>query len=901
MVTVGQTVSHYRILEKLGGGGMGVVYKAEDTKLGRLIALKVLLSERVTNPNRKRRFMQEARAASALNHPNIVTIHDIDEVNGVHFIAMEYVQGKTLDRLITQRGLPLNEALKYAVQMATALAKAHSAGIVHRDLKPTNVMVTHEGLVKILDFGLAKLTEAATPGEVEPVTMEAITEEGAIVGSVGYMSPEQAEGKPVDTRSDIFSFGLVLYEMLTGQRGFLGDTKVSTIAAILRDEPRPVTQVVRDLPLEVERIVRRCLRKDPAHRFQHMDDLKVAIEELQEESDSQAPGRAGAGVKRLTSPEQVALPWWAPTVGRLRSLREHRFIALAAALALIIGTEIAYRHLRPGANAPPLPVKVVPFTTFTGHEEFARFSPDGNQIAFQWDGEKEDNPDIYVKVIGTESVLRLTTNPGADRVPVWSPDGRYIAFHRHAGEEDGIYVIPALGGPERRLHSPRVEDLWEQEFLDWSPDGKHLAYVDRRPGQQGLSIFVLAIDNLDDKRALTSPPNPSVIDTRPRFSPDGKTLAFVRRFGTSAATDIYTIPVAGGEPQRLTFDKVWVYGLDWTPDLAYILFSSERLGGMRLWKVPTFGGEPEPLSVGQGGAMWPSLSRDGHRLAYTQWSGDTNIWQYAIPPASARGMPPTKLIASTQMDVAQQFSPDGKRIVFASTRSGSSEIWVCDSDGSKPRQLTFFGGPMAGSPRWSPDGRQIAFDAVPEGHDDIFVVNSEGGQPRRLTTDTSNDYVPSWSRDGRWIYFASDRTGACEVWKMPAGGGPAVQVTKQRGFAASESLDGKTLYYAKGLDVPGLWKVPVEGGEETPVLPQLGTGYWGYWAAVENGIYFYDINTKAIEFFSFATRKIIEIAKPGKCPIGFPGFSISPDNRWILVAQEDQNVSDIMLVENFRY
>jgi predicted Ser/Thr protein kinase len=292
---VGKTTSHYRILEKLGGGGMGVVYKAEDTVLGRLVALKFLPEELAQDHKFLERFQREARAASALNHPNIIVIHDIDEAEGVHFIAMEYVAGKTLDRLIARRGLRVNEALKYAVQMAAALAKAHAVGIVHRDLKPTNVMVTEDGLVKVLDFGLAKLTEAAPAADAETVaTMEPRTEEGAIIGTVGYMSPEQAEGKPVDARSDIFSFGSVLYEMLTGQRAFQGETKASTIAAILRDEPKALSQVVEGLPREIERVVKRCLRKDREHRFQTMADLKVALEELKQESDSGELAEAAA-------------------------------------------------------------------------------------------------------------------------------------------------------------------------------------------------------------------------------------------------------------------------------------------------------------------------------------------------------------------------------------------------------------------------------------------------------------------------------------------------------------------------------------------------------------------------------------------------------------------------------
>ena len=283
---VGRNVSHYRILEKLGQGGMGVVYKALDTHLDRLVAIKVLPPERVADADRKRRFVQEAKAASALNHSNIVTIHDIDSADGIDFISMELVAGKTLDKWIPRHGLRLNEALKYSVQIADALAAAHSAGIVHRDLKPGNVMATEQGLVKVLDFGLAKLTEPSAPGENEATrTLKPTTEEGSIVGTVSYMSPEQAEGKKIDTRSDIFSFGSLLYEMVTGRRAFQADSPVATLSAILREEPKPASQVVEGLPRELERVIGRCLRKNPERRFQAMPDLKVALEELKEESD----------------------------------------------------------------------------------------------------------------------------------------------------------------------------------------------------------------------------------------------------------------------------------------------------------------------------------------------------------------------------------------------------------------------------------------------------------------------------------------------------------------------------------------------------------------------------------------------------------------------------------------
>src|SRR5512137_89544 len=281
---IGKTLGHYQITGKLGEGGMGVVYKARDTHLDRFAALKVLPPEKVSDPDRKRRFIQEAKAASALNHPSIITIYDIDQAAGIDFIAMEYVAGKTLDDLIPRKGIRLPLALKYAVQIADALARAHGAGIIHRDLKPSNVMVDEHGLVKVMDFGLAKLTEVSGP---EAETAATRTGEGTVLGTAAYMSPEQAEGKQIDTRSDIFSFGSMLYEMLTGQRAFPGDTRASTIASILREEPKAISQVAEGLPREVERIVKRCLRKDPVERFQHMDDLKVALEELKEESDSQ--------------------------------------------------------------------------------------------------------------------------------------------------------------------------------------------------------------------------------------------------------------------------------------------------------------------------------------------------------------------------------------------------------------------------------------------------------------------------------------------------------------------------------------------------------------------------------------------------------------------------------------
>src|SRR5262249_39945696 len=294
---VGQTISHYRIIEKLGEGGMGLVYKARDTRLDRIVAIKILRADKISDSERKRRFVHEAKAASSLNHPNIITIYDIGQANGVDFISMECVLGKTLDHLIPRHGMRLNEALKCAVQIADALARAHSAGIIHRDLKPGNLMVDEHGLVKVLDFGLAKLTEVTSADEESTQTITPATEEGKIVGTVAYMSPEQAEGKKVDTRSDVFSFGSVLYEMMTGQRAFQGDTKASILAAILKENPRPAGQLAVGLPREVERLISHCLRKEVSQRFQHMDDVRIVLQELKEESDSGVLAPAVAAVR----------------------------------------------------------------------------------------------------------------------------------------------------------------------------------------------------------------------------------------------------------------------------------------------------------------------------------------------------------------------------------------------------------------------------------------------------------------------------------------------------------------------------------------------------------------------------------------------------------------------------
>jgi Tol biopolymer transport system component len=364
--------------------------------------------------------------------------------------------------------------------------------------------------------------------------------------------------------------------------------------------------------------------------------------------------------------------------------------------------------------------------------------------------------------------------------------------------------------------------------------------------------------------------------------------------------DLYVVSAAAGEPRRLTFDN---HGIDhpvWTPDGRSIVFRSGRAGAGRLWRISADGGQAEPLGVGGDRAKRPAISRQGQRLAYVNvLFQPSTIWRLELAGAPGKPLSRTKVLSSTAGDFCPQVSPDGKRIAFQSMRSGQPEIWVCDSDGSNPLQLTELG--RSTTPRWSPDGRFIAFDTRLAEQGDIYVIGANGGVPRRLTEDPADDVVPSWSRDGRWIYFASNRTGEYQVWKMPAEGGEAVQVTKLGGFAAFESPDGAYVYYAKRIGyVPGLWRVPVEGGEEAPVL-EGGPATWGLWALADKGIYFFPQEGGAINLFDPATRRVRRVAVLDPAPLlRGPSLAISPDGRWLLYVEDGRDETDLVLVENFR-
>ena len=880
-----QPIANYEMLEKLGEGGMGVVWKARDKRLNRLVAIKTIPAKKLGDEGRRRRFVQEAQAASALNDPNIVTIYDIGSESGSDFLVMEYVDGKTLGQLIPRRGMRLEETLACAIQIAGALAKAHAAGIVHRDLKPGNIMVTAEGRVKLLDFGLAKLTDADAPGEDDPTrTLLPQSEEGSIIGTAAYMSPEQAESKPVDARSDIFSFGAVLYEMATGVRAFHGDSRLSTLSSVLHDNPKPPSQVVPgNIPRELDRIISRCLRKDPARRFQDAADLKVALEELKEESDS--------GIVEIASQGVVAT-----RKGLSKS------VLAGMVVILVIAACAEWVFLRTGSKLLP-PMRSVPLTTYPGSEEHPSFSPDGSQVAFAWNGEKRDNWDIWVRMVEGGAPLRLTTNPARDYWPAWSPDGRQIAFIR---EGSGVYSISPLAGPERKLTDAHADEL------AWMPDSQSLL-ISSAPSHEKVHRILQLFLRTGELRNWTSPPQTSsgYGDFMPAVSPDAQKLAFVRSTGSSG--DIYLRPFASGTAYKMSKSSQPFAGLTWANNREIVFARITGGSGTgSLWRMASDGNsEPQPVAGAVDGALEPAISHPPNgpaRLAYVRWMTDTNIWGMEIAVEGNGRVrtlrEPAAVIASTRADQSPQISPDGKRIAFVSERDGYLEIWVSAIDGSNPSQLTTLKGPRSGSPKWSPDGRQIVFDSLASGNNDIWVAGSEGGSARQITKEPSNDARPSWSRDGRWIYFRSDRSGSQQIWKIPAAEPytPATQVTRNGGFEAVESMDGSLLYYVKP-DRRGLWSVGVEGGDETLVQPSIAAAYW---TVGERGVYYLDVmrelrnESAPLVLLSLPDRKLVEIARIGKTIGNTQVFSVSRDGRQVVWTQLDHEESDLMLIDGFR-
>jgi Tol biopolymer transport system component len=582
--------------------------------------------------------------------------------------------------------------------------------------------------------------------------------------------------------------------------------------------------------------------------------------------------------------------------------------------SIILGFGIWHFFEFPGTwfSASPA-LKSNPLTSYPGLQCCPSFSPDGNQVAFVWNGPKQDNSDVYVKVIGTEKAVRLTTDPALDVSPAWSPDGRLIAFLRllSAPCRLGVFLVSPIGGPERKLTEVTgtfdPDEVW-YGGLSWFPDSRTLVVSD-----QGR-IVILSV-NSGEKRALTFPPStPGTrrFDDSPAVSPDGRRMVFHRYF-TVGVSEIYLLTLSrdlspDGEPKQLTFKQQWSRDAVWTANGRDIVFSSGPNSyteeDAELWRMPvTASGKPaQPHFMGFQGKK-PGISRQGNRLSYVRALTDRNIWRLELPRPSGKTTEPVSFISSTQDEDSPQYSPDGKRLLFCSSRSGTREIWVASADGSDAVQLTYLGATMTGAPRWSPDGQQIVFDSNVGGEFDVYVIDANGGNPRRLTDHPADDAVASYSRDGRWIYFCSRRSGGNEIWKIPATGGEAIRVTQNGGYVAFESLNGSMLYYTKtalksSLGGPSLWGVPVGGGQEMELVKSID---WLEFTPATKALYFEKLTNNgstSIQCLNLATGKVATVATIHRPQSA--GLSISSDERYLLYSQFDQRGSDLMLIENFR-
>lgn len=582
--------------------------------------------------------------------------------------------------------------------------------------------------------------------------------------------------------------------------------------------------------------------------------------------------------------------------------RRTRLLPVLAAIAVMLAVGFSawrWRPKRPAITgfAP------VPLTTYEGNESSPSFSPDGDQVAFQWDGERQDNLDIYVKALGPDAApLRLTNNPLPDRLPSWSPDGRTIAFLRTVAPEQGeLILIPALGGPERKLAGFPIRELSAGFVPSWSANSKWLIVPVLM--KEHTALFRFAVDT-GESIQITMPDH-GFDDEYPDISPDGRTLLFVRRpafywWGTLTTVRIDDDAMPVGNPVSIPSKGLLLSDAHWTADGSGILAHTPD-GVFRM----SFEGsaEPEPIPWLGSDVRNIALSRQGRRLAYAVVRGDANVWRIDL---TAKVPHPERLIASTFRDVYPQFSPDGSRIAFQSNRSGSSsnrsdgksQVWISSFDGEQPRQLTFVKSGLAGTPHWSPDGRTLAFDSNTSGYYQIYTIDADGGRVNQVTGGSYNNFGPSWSRDHFWLYFSSTRTGRVEVWRMSVAGGDPVQVTHNGGTSPVASEDGKTLYFARDAGSGSIWKMPAMGGPEEQLANSL---YRGSFAVSKRGIYYMsrpdESGTSSLRLYSFTTGSISTILHIGRPEYG---LDVSADGRYLAYSQLDNPASDLMLVENFK-